>query len=90
MATAEDDRRQTEREEIDRTRGEETAHRPKAAQEAAEARRVQKQIARYVERALKTHDDRTLAKQLRQAGVAEGSEVWKKIWEIYRASLSRE
>jgi hypothetical protein len=80
---------QQREDEISQTRNDDTAVRPKAAREAAEARRKQKEIVRFVLRAIQTGDTRSLSKQLRQAGVSEGSDVWKKAWEIYRDSLRR-
>jgi len=76
-------------EEIDQTRSDEMASRPKAVRDAAEERKIQREIARCVLRATKTGDARSLARQLRQAGVDEGSDVWKKVWEIFRASSQR-
>jgi NTP pyrophosphatase (non-canonical NTP hydrolase) len=76
-----------DKEEIEKVRSDEMALRPKASRNAAERRRVEMEIARCVSRAIKTRDERSLAKQLRQAGFSEGSDVWNKVWEIYRASL---
>ena len=78
---------ESKKEEVEKIRADDVALRPKASREAAERRRIQTEIARCVSRAIKTRDDRSLAKQLRQAGFSEGSDVWKKAWEIFRASL---
>jgi hypothetical protein len=75
------------KEEIEKIRSDDVSLRPKPRREAEEKRRKIDELTRCVLRAIKTGDDRSLAKQLRQAGYAEGSDEWNRIWEIFRASL---
>ncbi len=83
---AEGDKR---KEEIEQSRSDEMALRPKAARDAAEERRNQKRIIRAVQRVQKTGDTRAFSMELKRSGVSEDSDVWKKAWELYRDSLRR-
>lgn len=83
--TKEDERN----DEIDQTREDEVAGRPKAARDAAEKRRKINEIVRCVLRVIKTGDTRSFSMELKQAGVYEDSDEWKKAWDFYRDSLRR-
>ena len=81
-----DDKR---KDEIAQTRDDDATGRPKAVREAAEKRRKIDEIVRCLRRVMRTGDTRSFSIELKQAGVCEGSDDWKKAWDVYRDSLRR-